>query len=137
MNLIKKDGLTIKKFEKQLPGKKIPEASEIGKFVRFVVEKLFIKPCKKPAANKSPAPVRSTILRFSLTPFSTTSSPLINIAPFSPLVITNSFFKWLYSWLHPDLGIRFAQHISLKNKLFSGDEDLKFIGNDNEWLSGG
>ena len=50
-------------------------------------------------------------------------------------IFTNSFFKWLYSWLHPDLGIRFAQHISLKNKLFSGDEDLKFIGNDNEWLT--
>ena len=42
MNLIKKDGLTIKKFEKQLPGKKIPEASEIGKFVRFVVENKII-----------------------------------------------------------------------------------------------
>jgi len=42
MNLIKKDGLTIKKFEKQLPGKKIPEASEIGKFVKFVVENKII-----------------------------------------------------------------------------------------------
>ena len=38
INLIKKDGLTIKKFEKKFPGKKIPEASEIGKFVKFVVE---------------------------------------------------------------------------------------------------
>ncbi len=38
INLIKKDGLTINKFAKQLPGKKIPEASEIGKFVNFVVE---------------------------------------------------------------------------------------------------
>jgi len=38
INLIKKDGLTINKFAKQLPGKKIPEASEIGKFVNFVVQ---------------------------------------------------------------------------------------------------
>jgi 3-oxoacyl-[acyl-carrier protein] reductase len=38
INLIKKDGLTLNKFAKQLPGKKIPEASEIGKFVNFVVE---------------------------------------------------------------------------------------------------
>ena len=42
INLIKNDGLTIKKFEKQLPGKKIPEASEIGKFVRFVIENKII-----------------------------------------------------------------------------------------------
>ncbi len=42
INLIKNDGLTIKKFEKQLPGKKIPEASEIGKFVRFVINNKII-----------------------------------------------------------------------------------------------
>ena len=42
INLIKKDGLTLKKFEKQLLGKKIPEASEIGKFVKFVVENKII-----------------------------------------------------------------------------------------------
>lgn len=42
INLIKNDGLTIKKFEKQLPGKKIPEASEIGKFVRFVIDNKII-----------------------------------------------------------------------------------------------
>ena len=42
INLIKKDGLTLKKFEKQIPGKKIPEASEIGKFVKFVVNNKII-----------------------------------------------------------------------------------------------
>ena len=42
INLIKKDGLTINKFAKQLPGKKIPEASEIGKFVNFVVQNKII-----------------------------------------------------------------------------------------------
>ena len=50
-------------------------------------------------------------------------------------VFTNSFFNWLYRWLHPDFGVRFAQYLSLKNKLISGDEDLKFMGNDNEWLT--
>ena len=42
INLIKKDGLTLKKFEKQILGAKIPESSEIGKFVKFVVENKII-----------------------------------------------------------------------------------------------
>lgn len=42
VNLIKKDGLTLDKFANQLPGKKIPEADEIGKFVKFVVENKII-----------------------------------------------------------------------------------------------
>jgi len=42
INLLKKDGLTLKKFEKQILGKKIPEASEIGKFVKFVVKNKII-----------------------------------------------------------------------------------------------
>jgi len=49
-------------------------------------------------------------------------------------IFTNSFFKWLYRWIHPDLGVKFAQYLSLKNKLISGDEDVTFLGNDNEWL---
>jgi UDP-2,3-diacylglucosamine hydrolase len=49
-------------------------------------------------------------------------------------VFKNSFFNWLYRWLHPDIGVRFAQYLSLKNKLISGDEDAKFLGNDDEWL---
>ena len=49
-------------------------------------------------------------------------------------VFTNSFFKWLFRWLHPDLGVRLAQYLSVKNKLISGDEDAKFLGEENEWL---
>lgn len=49
-------------------------------------------------------------------------------------VFTNSFSKWLFRWLHPDLGVRLAQYMSVKNKLISGDEDAKFLGEDNEWL---
>lgn len=49
-------------------------------------------------------------------------------------VFTNRFCKWLFRWLHPDLGVRLAQHLSVKNKLISGDEDTKFLGEDNEWL---
>jgi UDP-2,3-diacylglucosamine hydrolase len=50
-------------------------------------------------------------------------------------VFTNPFFKWLFRWLHPDLGVRIAQYLSIKNKLISGDDDAKFLGEDNEWLA--
>lgn len=49
-------------------------------------------------------------------------------------VFTNPFSKWLFRWLHPDLGVRLAQYLSVKNKLISGDEDVTFLGEDNEWL---
>ena len=49
-------------------------------------------------------------------------------------VFTNPFSKWLYRWLHPDIGVRLAQYFSVKNKLISGDADVKFLGEDNEWL---
>ncbi|HLV92890.1 MAG TPA: UDP-2,3-diacylglucosamine diphosphatase [Aequorivita sp.] len=50
-------------------------------------------------------------------------------------VFTNPFSKWLYRWLHPDIGVRLAQHLSVKNKLISGDEDAKFLGEEKEWLA--
>lgn len=50
-------------------------------------------------------------------------------------VFTNPFSKWLYRWLHPDIGMRIAQYLSVKNKLISGEEDAKFLGEDNEWLA--
>jgi UDP-2,3-diacylglucosamine hydrolase len=50
-------------------------------------------------------------------------------------VFTNPFFKWLFRWLHPDIGMRIAQYLSVKNKLISGDEDAKFLGENNEWLA--
>ncbi|NAS12452.1 UDP-2,3-diacylglucosamine diphosphatase [Poritiphilus flavus] len=49
-------------------------------------------------------------------------------------VFTNPLAKWCYRWLHPDLGVRLAQYFSLKNKLISGDEDVKFLGEEKEWL---
>jgi len=48
-------------------------------------------------------------------------------------VFTNPFFKWVFKWLHPDLGVKMAIYFSVKNKLISG-EDVKFLGEDNEWL---
>lgn len=49
-------------------------------------------------------------------------------------VFTNPFSKWLFRWLHPDLGVRLAQYLSVKNKLISGDADVRFLGEDKEWL---
>lgn len=48
-------------------------------------------------------------------------------------VFTNPISKWLYSWLHPDIGMKLAQYLSIKNKLISGDENVAFLG-ENEWL---
>ena len=44
------------------------------------------------------------------------------------------FFQWLFRWLHPDLGMKLRQYMSVKNKLISGDKDTQFLGNDREWL---
>jgi len=49
-------------------------------------------------------------------------------------VFTNPFFRWLFKWLHPDIGVRIAQYLSVKNKLISGDDDATFLGEDKEWL---
>lgn len=49
-------------------------------------------------------------------------------------VFTNPVAKWFFRWLHPDLGVKLAQYLSVKNKLISGDDDVKFLGEDNEWL---
>lgn len=50
-------------------------------------------------------------------------------------VFVNPISKWLYRWLHPDIGVRLAQYLSTKNKLISGEEDVKFLGEENEWLA--
>ncbi len=49
-------------------------------------------------------------------------------------VFANPFAKWLFRWLHPDIGVGLAQYLSVKNKLISGAEDVKFLGDENEWL---
>ena len=49
-------------------------------------------------------------------------------------VFINPISKWLYRWLHPDIGVKLAQYLSVKNKLISGEEDVLFLGEDQEWL---
>ena len=50
-------------------------------------------------------------------------------------VFTNKFFQWCFKWIHPDIGVKLATYLSVKNKLISGDEDAKFLGEENEWLA--
>lgn len=49
-------------------------------------------------------------------------------------VFTFPLFQWMFRWLHPDLGVKLAQYMSIKNKMISGEEDAKFLGEENEWL---
>ncbi|AZQ43338.1 UDP-2,3-diacylglucosamine diphosphatase [Nonlabens ponticola] len=50
-------------------------------------------------------------------------------------IFTNKFFQWCFKWIHPDIGVRLARHLSVKNKLISGDDDAIFLGEDQEWLA--
>jgi len=50
-------------------------------------------------------------------------------------VFSHPVSKWFYRWLHPDIGVKFAQYLSTKNKLISGQEDIKYLGEENEWLA--
>jgi len=49
-------------------------------------------------------------------------------------VFTNPLAKWLFKWLHPDLGVRLGQHLSVNNKIISGEADAKYLGEEGEWL---
>lgn len=50
-------------------------------------------------------------------------------------VFVHPLSKWLYRWLHPDLGIPLGKHLSVENKMISGEDDAKFLGEENEWLA--
>ncbi len=49
-------------------------------------------------------------------------------------VFRSPISNFLYRILHPDLGVWLGQRASLRNKIISGEEDVKFLGEDNEWL---
>ena len=49
-------------------------------------------------------------------------------------LFTHPLSKWIFRWLHPDIGVSLAQYLSVKNKLISGESDVKFLGEENEWL---
>jgi len=49
-------------------------------------------------------------------------------------VFTNKVCQFLFYLLHPDLAMWLGITVSRKNKMISGDEDVKFLGVENEWL---
>jgi UDP-2,3-diacylglucosamine hydrolase len=49
-------------------------------------------------------------------------------------VFTNPFAQWAFRWLHPDVAMKLATYMSQKNKMISGEEDIKFLGEDKEFL---
>jgi len=50
-------------------------------------------------------------------------------------VFTNPVFRWGFRWFHPEFGMPIAKYLSVKNKIISGEEDKKFLGEENEWLA--
>jgi len=50
-------------------------------------------------------------------------------------VFRNTFIQSMYRLIHPDLGLRIAQQLSLKNRLISGDDDKIYNGPEGEWLA--
>lgn len=49
-------------------------------------------------------------------------------------VFESSLARWLFRWLHPDLGIALATAWSRQSRISGGDEWEKFLGEENEWL---
>jgi len=47
----------------------------------------------------------------------------------------NRFAQFLFYLLHPDFAVWLGINMSRKNKLISGDEDVKFLGEEKEWLA--
>lgn len=50
-------------------------------------------------------------------------------------LFTNKVAQFFFSLLHPDFAVWLGINTSRKNKLISGDEDVKFLGEENEWLA--
>lgn len=49
-------------------------------------------------------------------------------------LFTNPLAQWGFKWLHPDIAMKMAIYFSTKNKIISGVEDQKFLGEDKEFL---
>jgi len=47
-------------------------------------------------------------------------------------IFINPISKFLFRWIHPDIGVKLAQYLSINNKLISGDDNIKYDGPENE-----
>ncbi len=49
-------------------------------------------------------------------------------------VFESSLARWMFRWLHPDIGIAMASAWSQKSRISSGNEWEQFLGEGKEWL---
>ena len=49
-------------------------------------------------------------------------------------VFTNKVCQFLFKWFHPDLGVPFATYLSQSSREAESFEELKYLGEDKEWL---
>jgi UDP-2,3-diacylglucosamine hydrolase len=49
-------------------------------------------------------------------------------------IFTNPICKFLFRWMHPDLGIKLANFFSSQSRIKTGSSDEIFLGEDKEWL---
>ena len=49
-------------------------------------------------------------------------------------IFRNPICKWLFKWIHPDIGMGIAQYWSRRSRYGSGERKEKFLGEDREWL---
>ncbi len=49
-------------------------------------------------------------------------------------IFRNPLSKWLFGWIHPDIGIEIANYLSKKSRQKTGSTDEHFLGEENEWL---
>lgn len=49
-------------------------------------------------------------------------------------IFTNKFARFLFRWLHPDIGVWLAHTWSHKSRYNEGEDHIKFLGPDKEWL---
>ena len=49
-------------------------------------------------------------------------------------VFTNKFARFLFRWLHPDIGVWLAHTWSHKSRYDDGEDFVPFLGEDKEWL---
>lgn len=49
-------------------------------------------------------------------------------------IFTNPICKWMYRWVHPDIGIKLASYFSYKSRYANGLKEEVYLGDENEWL---
>lgn len=53
---------------------------------------------------------------------------------FLKLIFSARFTRWLFTWLHPDIGVWFAHKWSKSSRISSSDKDMGFVNKEGEWL---